>query len=87
MLKPSEEKSGLRTIYFLVVLPMNALIARMNRGEAPHDPTTKKCPQCLSEIPIAATRCAFCTVALEGPDTTPAVDTGRSATALATKTA
>jgi large conductance mechanosensitive channel len=48
-------------IYFLVVAPMNALVARMHRGEAPADPTTKKCPECLSEIPIAAKRCAFCT--------------------------
>ncbi len=48
-------------IYFFVVTPMNVLTARMNRGEAPPDPTTKKCPECLSEIPIAAKRCAFCT--------------------------
>ena len=40
---------------------MNALIARRRRGEAPADPTTKKCPECLSEVPIAARRCAFCT--------------------------
>jgi large conductance mechanosensitive channel len=52
------------TIYFLVVAPMNALMARINRGEAPPDPTTKKCPECLSEIPIAAKRCAFCTSTL-----------------------
>jgi large conductance mechanosensitive channel len=48
-------------IYFLVVTPMNALNARRRRGEAPPDPTTKKCPECLSEVPIAAKRCAFCT--------------------------
>jgi large conductance mechanosensitive channel len=51
-------------IYFLVVAPMNALMARIKRGEAPPDPTTKKCPECLSEIPIAARRCAFCTSTL-----------------------
>src|SRR5215475_8884669 len=39
-------------VYFLVVLPMNALLARMRRGEAPPDPTTKECPECLSTIPI-----------------------------------
>src|SRR5215469_13617582 len=50
-------------IYFFVVLPVNALTARMHRGEAPPDPTTKKCPECLSEVPIAAKRCAFCTAA------------------------
>jgi len=48
-------------VYFFVVAPMNALVARMNRGAAPPDPTTKKCNECLSEIPIAAKRCAFCT--------------------------
>jgi len=51
-------------VYFFVVVPMNALTARMRRGEAPPDPTTKKCPECLSEVPIAARRCAFCTSAL-----------------------
>ena len=48
-------------IYFLIVVPMNTIIARMNRGEAPPDPTTKVCPECLSEIPIKARRCRFCT--------------------------
>lgn len=52
-------------VYFLVVLPVNTLLARMRRGEASPDPTTKKCPECLSEIPIAARRCAFCTSAIE----------------------
>ena len=51
-------------IYFFVVVPVNALTARMRRGEAPPDPTTKKCPECLSEVPIAARRCAFCTSSL-----------------------
>lgn len=48
-------------IYFFVVLPMNAVTARMRRGDVPPDPTTKPCPECLSVIPIAARRCAFCT--------------------------
>jgi len=48
-------------VYFFVVLPVNSLIARMRRGEAPPDPTTKKCPECLSEVAIGARRCAFCT--------------------------
>lgn len=47
-------------VYFLVVLPINALIARMRKDPAPADPTTKKCPECLSEIPIDARRCAHC---------------------------
>src|SRR5512140_2936170 len=53
-------------VYFFVVVPVNALMARRRRGCAPPDPTTKKCPECLSEIPIAARRCAFCTSAVVG---------------------
>ena len=52
-------------VYFFVVLPVNTLIARIKRGEPSPDPTTKKCPECLSEVPIAARRCAFCTSALQ----------------------
>ena len=52
-------------IYFFVVAPMNMLMERRRRGQAPPDPTTKKCPECLSEVPIAARRCAFCTQAFE----------------------
>ena len=52
-------------IYFFVVAPMNMIVERRRRGEAPADPTTKKCPECLSEVPIAARRCAFCTQPLE----------------------
>ena len=51
-------------IYFFVIAPMNAITERRRRGQAPPDPTTKKCPECLSEIPIAARRCAHCTVDL-----------------------
>jgi large conductance mechanosensitive channel len=51
-------------VYFVVVMPVNAMIARRKRGEVPPDPTTKKCPECLSEVPIAARRCAFCTSVL-----------------------
>jgi large conductance mechanosensitive channel len=47
-------------IYFFVVLPFTALIARFQKEPAA-DPTTKKCTECLSEIPIGAKRCAFCT--------------------------
>jgi large conductance mechanosensitive channel len=53
-------------IYFFVVVPVNALVARMNRGEAPPDPTTKKCTECLSEIPIDARRCSHCTQPVMG---------------------
>jgi len=50
-------------VYYMVVLPVNALVSR-SRKEPPADPTTKKCPECLSEIPIQAKRCAFCTSAI-----------------------
>jgi large conductance mechanosensitive channel len=56
-------------IYFLVIVPYTALMARAKK-EPPADPTTKKCPECLSEIPIDARRCAFC-----GERVTPAGDT------------
>jgi large conductance mechanosensitive channel len=48
-------------IDFFVVLPVDRLTARLKRGEAPLAPTTKKCPECLSDVPTAARRCAFCT--------------------------
>jgi large conductance mechanosensitive channel len=51
-------------VYYLVVLPVNALFARY-RHEPPPDPTTKKCPECLSDIPLEAGRCAFCTSLLQ----------------------
>jgi large conductance mechanosensitive channel len=47
-------------VFFLVVKPMNVLIARSHK-EPPADPTTKKCPECLSEISREAHRCKFCT--------------------------
>ena len=47
-------------VYFFIVVPLNALAARMRRGEAAPDPTTKSCPECISEVPIAARRCKFC---------------------------
>ena len=47
-------------IYFFVVTPVNMLVTRMRKAPEPADPTTKKCPECLSEIPIDARRCAHC---------------------------
>jgi len=44
-------------IYFVVVVPMNKLAERRAKGA---DPTVKECPQCLSEIPHKARKCAFC---------------------------
>lgn len=46
-------------MYFLVVLPLNTLMKRLHPA-VPEMPTTKVCPECLSEIPIAARRCAHC---------------------------
>jgi len=47
-------------VFFLVVKPVNALMRR-RRTEPPVDVTTRACPECLSEIPREARRCAFCT--------------------------
>ena len=48
-------------VYFAIVLPMNSLMSRLKKPEPPAAPTTKQCPQCLSDIPTAAKRCAHCT--------------------------
>lgn len=53
-------------VYFCVVVPVNHLVSRARR-EPPADPTTKKCPECLMEIPIDARRCAHCTSQLSNP--------------------
>lgn len=47
-------------VFFFVVRPLNALMNR-RRTEPDVESTTKDCPECLSSIPEAATRCAFCT--------------------------
>ncbi len=47
-------------VYFFVVVPVNWLMARMHKDEPTAPPATKKCPECLSEIPSAARRCAHC---------------------------
>ncbi|MDA8392738.1 MAG: large conductance mechanosensitive channel protein MscL [Actinomycetota bacterium] len=59
------------TVFFAVVKPVNALRARRSAGkESP--PSTRQCPECLSDIALAARRCAFCTsqvpVAAPAPD-------------------
>jgi large conductance mechanosensitive channel len=53
-------------VYFFVVLPLNALLARMHKDEPGAAPTTKKCPECLSDIPIEAKRCAHCAQVVVG---------------------
>jgi large conductance mechanosensitive channel len=47
-------------VFFVVVRPLNALMARRRAGQEV-EPGTRDCPQCLSEIPTAARRCSFCT--------------------------
>lgn len=47
-------------VYFFIVKPVNALMSR-RKTEPDVESTTRDCPQCLSSIPMAATRCAFCT--------------------------
>jgi len=51
-------------VYFFVVVPINWLLARMHKEE-PAAPQTRKCPECLSEIPIQARRCSHCTQLVE----------------------
>ncbi|HEY7834972.1 MAG TPA: large conductance mechanosensitive channel protein MscL [Ktedonobacterales bacterium] len=51
-------------VFFFVVKPVNMLMARA-KTEPPPDPTTRNCPHCLSTIPSAATKCAFCTADVE----------------------
>jgi large conductance mechanosensitive channel len=55
-------------VYFLIVAPMAKLVLRMSRSKAA---TERDCPECLSSIPIAASRCAYCTV--EVPPVVPPV--------------
>jgi len=56
-------------VYFGVVMPLNWLLARVKARNAPPPaaPTTKQCPECLSDIPIAARRCAHCTQPVNVP--------------------
>jgi large conductance mechanosensitive channel len=54
-------------VYYLVVAPVTKLTTRLERNKAA---TTRECPECLSEIPVAATRCMYCT-AIVRPDTPP----------------
>jgi large conductance mechanosensitive channel len=47
-------------VYFAMVLPINALLNRFKKPVPEAPPSTKACPECLSDIPIAARRCAHC---------------------------
>lgn len=48
-------------VFFFVVQPINRLQSLANKRKTPEEPTDRKCPECLSTIPKAAKRCAFCT--------------------------
>jgi large conductance mechanosensitive channel len=52
-------------VFFFVVQPINKLLAISNRNKTTPEPTTKKCPECFSEVPKQATRCAFCQIKLK----------------------
>lgn len=52
------------SVFFFVVKPMNVLVSR-SRKEKPVEPVTKKCTECLSDIPVMAKRCAFCTLSVD----------------------
>jgi large conductance mechanosensitive channel len=58
-------------IYYFVVVPYNKL-AEWRKTAPPEDPTEKKCPYCLSDIPAAATRCPACTSQLTAGAASPA---------------
>jgi large conductance mechanosensitive channel len=64
-------------VFFAIVEPMEKYQARQAAKAAAAPPTTRACPECQSQVPIAATRCAFCTQPLPpvAPETTPAAAT------------
>ena len=51
-------------VYYFVVLPVNVLMARIHKNEPAAPPDKKQCPECLSDIPVAARKCAYCTSAV-----------------------
>lgn len=61
-------------IYFLVVLPVTKATERMRRNQAP---TERECPECLSDIPVLAVRCKFCTAVVQPPQYAPPTHKGR----------
>lgn len=50
------------TIYFVIVLPVTKMTTRLSKPQD-HTTPTRECPECLSSIPAAATRCMYCTAA------------------------
>jgi large conductance mechanosensitive channel len=62
-------------VYFMVVLPVNKLMASVKKAP---DPTTRKCVECLSDIPVQARRCKFCTATATPAPATAAAAAGAS---------
>ncbi len=61
-------------VYFFVLLPLSKMLDRAKRNE---EATERECPECLTEVPIGARRCKYCTARLTpGPDTPAAAGTG-----------
>jgi large conductance mechanosensitive channel len=56
-------------VYFLVVLPVGKLLARSDKAK---EATERECPECLSQIPLAARRCMYCTAEVAPQQGTPA---------------
>jgi large conductance mechanosensitive channel len=54
-------------VYFIIVLPVSRVLARLKPPEPPQP--TRQCPECLSAIPVAARRCAYCTSQLSTTST------------------
>jgi large conductance mechanosensitive channel len=52
-------------VFFFVVKPINSLTERFSRSKETDEPTTRKCPECLSEVPKEASRCKFCTAKID----------------------
>ena len=59
-------------IYFLVVLPVTRIMAL---SEKKAEATERECPECLSQIPLAARRCMYCTAQIPPAQETPAQET------------
>jgi large conductance mechanosensitive channel len=52
-------------VFFFVVQPVNHLLELKRKKDPTPDPTTRKCPECLGEVPVLARRCMFCTSVLK----------------------
>ena len=63
-------------IYFFVVRPVNALMARYKPKEVEAPPATRDCPYCLNSVPLMATRCGYCTSPLPPPNQSMAAPRG-----------